>query len=77
MTEAKLSNQIDLVRLIPTQSDEDKAKELRAEFDKAIVPVLDILTKAKSAGFDIIFQIGVDGFNRNTLLAFGINKKII
>lgn len=61
--------------LVPTKSDKDVANELRDKLIQVYRPVLDILTEAKKAGFDVSVTTGADGFNIVRLMNIQIVKQ--
>ena len=64
----------DPVRLVPTKSDKEIADELRKELIEVYKPVIEILTKAKRAGFEVAVTTGADGFQQVHVMSIGISK---
>lgn len=60
--------------LVPNRPDAEKAAEYRARMIEALTPVLEIMTEAQRAGFDITFNIGRDGLQRSAVQALIIAR---
>lgn len=60
--------------LVPTKSDKEIADNIRSELIAAYKPIVEILTDAKKAGFDVMISTGADGFMQVHLMEIKIVK---
>jgi hypothetical protein len=65
-----------VTKLVPGRSDIELAKEIRADFAIAIVPVCEILDRAIQAGFVINFTVGPNVLGRQVLKDLTIAKHL-
>jgi hypothetical protein len=63
------------VSLVPGKSDADKAKELLARLEKALLPACAIMDEIRDAGFVAAFSFGIDARNRNIISLLKIAKE--
>lgn len=63
-----------VVTLVPTKSDKDRADEFRTRSLEAIKPLLDVMSEATRAGFNISFNISPNFMGQATVTSLGITK---